>query len=673
MVQVDHGYEDDGPKTSEYAFFKKLKKYAGQRFDSHSMQMEKYQPKKLNSSECYREVEGTKIVRNISKSSDETNITRNHSKDFRLPLSVGNVSSKEMGLLLSNDNVGSKDSRSTLPINNVGHINFDSFLSPVDRAANNLEVRLKNDFSAFESIFSKKDWLEHDSKNKRPEGSQSDQAELFSRKRQKLRQWAHNSFPDIEELCSKGYGLISMLLSRLLPWSNEKNSCRSAESAPVESSTKTELIASPKSDFPSKKLYRLPTRNIMEVEYMPSYLENGKSSYWSDRSRENMLSSIYSPTYNIHSILEKDLELPSCELREKNPISCIEDDSTFGFPFVRHGPFLPFGSFKESDDFHDPNGSLPRRGPYLPLLEWDSVNVTSSYWSDRSTETMLSNIYLPSYNNHSTLQNNFELPSCELREKNLIYIEGDTTFGFPFVRHGSFLPLSYFKEPDDLHDPNGSLPGREPHLPLLEWDSGNMNERSLSATCQNTNWTIIPAVRSSWDHQQSLNNCCESYGTLGFCSSPAVGNYPQDFYTLVPPNSTSYEKNGLGGSILEEEEEKVANLDHLPLTLSHSSKCLNLIADYNHYGIACKGSETSDTLPSPGNHLGFMSKAFGEENCTPGFGTHLSFALDLEWKCQQPSGLRRQRSPGVNAMVKTSSTTSTWLYSYLLQSIKCSS
>ncbi|XP_022728408.1 uncharacterized protein LOC111283972 [Durio zibethinus] len=534
---------DDGPKTSEYAFFKKLKKDAGQRFDSHSMQREKNQPNKLNSSECRGVEEGTKIVRNISKSSEVTNITRNCYKEFRSPLSVANISSKELGSLLSIKIVGSKDSRSPLPINNVTRINFDSFLPPVDGAANNSEVNLKNAFSTFESICSIEDWLEHDSNNKRLGGSQSDQVDLFSRKRQKLRQWAHNSFPEIEELFSKGYDLISMLLSRLLPWSNEKNTCGSAESAPMESNTNAELLACPKSDIPSEKLYRLPKRNNMEVEYMP-YLENGTSCYWSDRSRETMLSNICSPTYKNHSTLQKNLELPSCELRRKNLISCIE---------------------------------------------------------------------------------------------------GESTFGFPLVRHGSFPPFSSFKEPDDLHDSNGSLPGREPHLLLLEWDSVNINERSLSATCQNTNWTIIPAVRSSWDHKQILNNWCELSDIHELCSSPVQGNYPQDFCTLLPPNSTSYGKHDFGRSILEEEEETVAELNHLPLTLSHSSKGLNLIADCDLYGIACKGSETNDILRSPGNHFGFMSRALGEENSTPGFGTHLSFALDVEWKCLQSSDLRRER------------------------------
>ncbi|XWS31335.1 hypothetical protein CRYUN_Cryun23aG0068000 [Craigia yunnanensis] len=290
-------------KLMSFTFFKKLKKDGGQRIYSHSMRREKNQSNKLNSSELCRVVEWTKIVRNISKSSEGTNITRNCSKDFRSPLSVGNVSSKELGSLLAVENVSSKDLRTTCASIIVVLTNH------LHQVMSEFEINLKNAFSAFESIFNIEDWLEHDINNKKPGGSQSDQAELFPRKRQKLRQWVHNSFPEIEELCSKGYDLISMLLSWLLPWSNEKKdcsfnflydmtyflnliafkkywllqSCRSAESAPVESNTKTELLACPMSDIPSKKPYRFPKRNIMEVEYMP-YLENDTSSYRLDKS-----------------------------------------------------------------------------------------------------------------------------------------------------------------------------------------------------------------------------------------------------------------------------------------------------------------------------------------------------------------------------------------------------
>lgn len=308
-------------------------------------------------------------------------------------------------------------------------------------------------------------------------------------------------------------------------------SCRTAESAPVMSNIKTDLLACPKSDVPSKKLYRLPERNIMEVEYMP-HLEDGTSSYWTDRLSETMLYNIRSHTYKKHSSLQKNLELPSCE---QNLMSCIE---------------------------------------------------------------------------------------------------GDCTFGFPFVRQGSFPPFSSSNEPDDWHDPNGTVPRREPHLLLLEWDSVNMNERSSSATCENTNWEIIPAAQSSCDHQQSLNNWCESFGTRDLFSSTVEGNYPQDFYTLL------LDKHELRRSILEEE---VADLKHLPLTLSNSSNCLNLISDCDLYEIACQGSQTSDIVPSAGNHFGFMSKGLGKKNSTPGFGTHRPFALDVDWKWLQSSDLRRER------------------------------
>ncbi|TYH64148.1 hypothetical protein ES332_D07G245900v1 [Gossypium tomentosum] len=377
----------DGPKTSEFAFFKKLKKDAGQRFDSHSMQRIKNQPHKWNSGEFYRAVERTRTVRNISKSSEGTKITIN------CPSPAGKASSNELGSRLFVEKVNSKDSRSPLPVNNVTLINFDSFPSPVDRAVNNSEVKLKNAFSAVEPIFSIEDWLQHHSDNKKPGGSHADEAELFSRKREKLLQWAHNSFPEIEELGSKGCDVISVLLSRLFPWSNEKNGYRSAESAPLESNTKAELFACPKSDIPPKKIYRLPERKIMEIQDTPSYLENATPSYWSDISRETAISDIDSTTYNYHSALQKNLELPTCKLREKNLTSCIDNDSTFGFPFVRHGFFLPFISSNEPDDLHDPNGSLPASEPFLPLLERDSLNGTSSYWSDRSRETTLSNIH----------------------------------------------------------------------------------------------------------------------------------------------------------------------------------------------------------------------------------------------------------------------------------------
>lgn len=89
----------DEPKTSEYAFFKKLKTNAGRRFNSHPLQKEEIQPNKFKSSEFLRGrlfilrlwllhhfqiyLSGNYIY--VGRSSP----IRNSSKDFRLPIEDG--------------------------------------------------------------------------------------------------------------------------------------------------------------------------------------------------------------------------------------------------------------------------------------------------------------------------------------------------------------------------------------------------------------------------------------------------------------------------------------------------------------------------------------------------------------------------------------------------------
>ncbi|KAK8570032.1 hypothetical protein V6N13_002735 [Hibiscus sabdariffa] len=190
-------------------------------------------------------------------------------------------------------------------------------------------------------------------------------------------------------------------------------------------------------------------------------------------------------------------------------------------------------SFKEPDDLYDPTGSLPGREPQFQLLECDSINKNrrSSSSTYQNTNWTVVPALQRSWDHQQSLN----------------------------------IPFSSFKNLDDSHDPVGSSPGRDSHLPLLEWHSVEVNGRSLSATCPNSNWTLIPAVQSSWNHQRNQNNWCESFDCI-------------------------------------------------------------------HYETACQGSETSSSLPSPENHLGFMRNALVEENQTPGFGNQFSLALNLPWK-----------------------------------------
>ncbi|KAK8506085.1 hypothetical protein V6N12_074139 [Hibiscus sabdariffa] len=160
------------------------------------------------------------------------------------------------------------------------------------------------------------------------------------------------------------------------------------------------------------------------------------------------------------------------------------DSSTFGFPSVRHGYFLPFSSFKEPDDLYDPTGSLPGREPQFQLLECDSINKNrrSSSSTYQNTNWTVVPALQRSWDHQQSLN----------------------------------IPFSSFKNLDDSHDPVGSSPGRDSHLPLLEWHSVEVNGRSLSATCPNSNWTLIPAVQSSWNHQRNQNNWCESFDCIHY-------------------------------------------------------------------------------------------------------------------------------------------------------------
>ncbi|OMO97840.1 hypothetical protein CCACVL1_04432, partial [Corchorus capsularis] len=126
------------PKTSELAFFKKLKKHAGERFDCQPIQREESQSKKFNSSKFGEVEEGTKmLVRTFVRPTEETNINKNCCEDFGLPLSVGKFSSKELGSVLSMETVMSMDSRLPLPVNHVAHHDCDPVLSPFGRAESN--------------------------------------------------------------------------------------------------------------------------------------------------------------------------------------------------------------------------------------------------------------------------------------------------------------------------------------------------------------------------------------------------------------------------------------------------------------------------------------------------------------------------------------------------------
>ncbi|MCH82659.1 hypothetical protein A2U01_0003470, partial [Trifolium medium] len=102
------------------------------------------------------------------------------------------------------------------------------------------------------------------------EGNQYDDGEIFSRKRQKLRQCvADTLFPDTEKPCSKGLDIVSVLLSRLFPMSTDstvKNKYGDSKPGKIEKPTRYDLPDPLESDVQFKDHNLIPKRKLLELE-----------------------------------------------------------------------------------------------------------------------------------------------------------------------------------------------------------------------------------------------------------------------------------------------------------------------------------------------------------------------------------------------------------------------
>ncbi|XP_010051834.2 uncharacterized protein LOC104440612 isoform X1 [Eucalyptus grandis] len=215
----------DVPKTSEYAFFKKLKENKGHRFSSRSMQN--------------KATPATKFI------ADHNPSTSTHVVD-----SVH------------------KESGSSLLHQDVMPNNFASLQSPIG------SVSRKSGTSYMYKC-----------------------GEVFTKKRENLLLWVKTtSFPEIDELCSKGYGFVSVLLSRLNPMSsednvnpmsNEDNDATNLDRKQFDSSMSSKLRAYPQSGIQLKEFNHNCTWDFLEAEG-GQYLDCSLSSGWLKNSMERI-------------------------------------------------------------------------------------------------------------------------------------------------------------------------------------------------------------------------------------------------------------------------------------------------------------------------------------------------------------------------------------------------
>ncbi|XP_057427551.1 uncharacterized protein LOC130720868 isoform X3 [Lotus japonicus] len=504
---------DMDPKTSEYAFFKKLKNDASLRFYAHPLKKDaSLSSKKPRSSDYSRERTGS--VRVASKAFNSSKI-----------------------------------------IEDMSSVKTDSFVSPSGGT-----------------------WLKS--------GNQYANGEIFSRKREKLRQCiADVLIPDIEKLSSKGLGtvallivdvfviflyreykfcrcdIVSMLLSRLFPMSIEENKSEDPNRGKVENDTRYDLLDSSESDFEFKEHYQIRKRRLLELE---------PSSYFSDpllspmflKSDETTTPHAEFPTnhsYNfqpLYSIAE-----PECKFRGSPSFSATtKSDITLGSLSNEVANETTYGLLdsQELDVKFTEHRQIPRRD----LLELES----SSSFSDH----LLSPMFLPSPEfiapcaeiaaySHK-FQPLFRITENESKlDETTIFIDKNyVTNGFlsDEKKHETFT-LNHFKELGKLE--------RQPISLLLEKDYDcTTNKVNLPINYKHINPDMPPAL-SILGHgeEQMLNNALAQYH---FSPLPFLLDKPHDFNSRLDPGLLNYQEFSFGKSVHEDMD---TNCNHTALSLSH--------------------------------------------------------------------------------------------------------
>ncbi|KAK9944919.1 hypothetical protein M0R45_010459 [Rubus argutus] len=411
----------DNAKTSEYAFFKKLKEDASHIDHSCSRSKEVYQSRNSKSGDSSRE---------------RINMVQNKSEEVRSAvIDIG-------------DTLDKCASSYALP----GSASRDSELNRT-RACGTLEDlhRIQN-------------YMAEESKNTlKPNGkglnhfeereTQYGHADVFHRKRQKLlHRVRETSFPEIDDLCANGYNFVSELLSRLIPKCNVNKKSRNPKLMQVAPDDRSMPLPSFESDIHFKALQWAPSKSIMELGCDP-YLGDDTLSCWSKKSRE-MVSCSYSPSgdaYKNH--LEYTVWEPDSELLGGSAISCMNSDSNSILPFKEYGLVTP-GHVKELDVFYQSNDYIGRE-PCAPLLGWN--------FDRTDEERRLSN--LSRYRADSELLVGNAI-SCAMSNSDYVC---------PFKKYELRTP-SQVKELDVFCQPNEYMLRKELCAPMLDWNFDSTHE-----------------------------------------------------------------------------------------------------------------------------------------------------------------------------------------------------
>ncbi|XP_027093829.2 uncharacterized protein [Coffea arabica] len=331
----------DAPKTSEFAFFKKLKEDIGGYYSRPLHKDGTYQPKASTPND--RNSTDTSTPPNMLKYADR-NLRSSLRSESERPIGQFSFLSPPMhaepndvyGLNSREDEFKGIKQRSSFACTNVTPDGKNLVLSPFARASNH-------------------------------SGNQNAGTGIFSIKRQKLRQLVADTFPVVGQCSSNWFDLASVLLNRLLPNGNKKARCQEGVL-----DTNYRLAAVPGLDAEEE----IQTRNTTEFEYTSRWTDYFPE-YWSGHPPDSVLSKWDVSTSNIPLIgcnaetyfLDEKLNLNRCFddkamkslFRARDPSYCL---SSHNYESVSSD------HLQELDGVHNSNEPR-RREPRSLLLRWD--------------------------------------------------------------------------------------------------------------------------------------------------------------------------------------------------------------------------------------------------------------------------------------------------------------
>ncbi|KAG8370854.1 hypothetical protein BUALT_Bualt13G0026700 [Buddleja alternifolia] len=383
----------DAPKTSEYAYYRKLKNGAA---NSHCSSLHKES----------KEVKSSKLSREAISASDMLKPRR----DFKFSISGESERPSDHRVFFSPlvskheepDQLRRKDQTnktkkmpSSLP-ENITPVGQSLYSSPLNEASGKSGLA----------------------------GNQHTDKGIFSAKRDRLRQWvAHTLFPEVDKLPPKGFDLVSSLLSRLLPKGNKNDDSSKGDA-----------------DNNSKSL----------ILHESSYLENGihlsHTTDWDNdllkissstsseivlSERDTYLCKFTFPSYATETHFQD--ELIDLDERSKSRISRnshTQHGFSFCLPFERYKPSGCY-HLKEQDEFYYPT-EHERKEPNRLLLEWD--------FKSRQATVSSSNI------NHVTAKNLCPRLATSWNVDNVLDTEGLYSSSLEFNSIPNYCSTSYLTQ-----------------------------------------------------------------------------------------------------------------------------------------------------------------------------------------------------------------------------------